>query len=142
MAKANITCLLFMLVSLYVNGQVASTENNVTDSSNKIYTENLGTEASFPGGLNKWTNFLKRNLRTLEPVENGAPGGIYNVIVEFVVSKDGKISDIKALTNYGYGMEKEVIRLIKISRKWIPATIDGKPVNAIRRQPVTFAIFE
>ncbi|HMT97197.1 MAG TPA: hypothetical protein PKC62_10965 [Ferruginibacter sp.] len=50
MAKAYITSLFFMLVSLYVNGQVANTEANVTDSSNKIYTENLGTEASFPGG--------------------------------------------------------------------------------------------
>ncbi|HMT97196.1 MAG TPA: energy transducer TonB [Ferruginibacter sp.] len=71
-----------------------------------------------------------------------AQHGTYKVIVQFVVSKDGKISDIKAETNYGYGMEKEAIRLLKVSPNRIPATIDGKPEIAIRRQPVTFAVLE
>jgi hypothetical protein len=39
-------------------------------------------------------------------------------------------------------MEKEAIRLLKVSPNRIPATIDGKPEIAIRRQPVTFAVLE
>ena len=39
-------------------------------------------------------------------------------------------------------MEKEAIRLLKVSPNRIPATIDVKPEIAIRRQPVTFAVLE
>jgi protein TonB len=64
------------------------------------------------------------------------------VVVRFIVNKDGEISDISAETNLGHGMEQEVIRLIKTSPKWIPASQYGRKVNAYRRQPVTFQIDE
>jgi hypothetical protein len=60
--------------------------------------------------------------------------------MQFVVNKEGSISDVKALTKNGYGMEQEVIRLIKIGPKWTPALQDAKTVNAYRKQPVTFMI--
>jgi hypothetical protein len=37
-------------------------------------------------------------------------------------------------------MEAEVIRVIKKSGKWIPATMKGKPVKAYRKQPITFIV--
>jgi len=72
--------------------------------------------------------------------DNGAPQGIYTVMVQFTVDKYGYITDIKALTNHGYGMEKEVIKLLKKSPKWSPAFQDGRNVKAYRRQPVTFTV--
>jgi len=39
-------------------------------------------------------------------------------------------------------MEKEVMRIIKKGPKWQPAMQDGKPLNAYRRQPVTFMVSE
>ena len=64
------------------------------------------------------------------------------MVVQFVVDKYGNISEIKALTNHGYGMEKEVIRVIKLGPKWNPAIQDGRQVKAYRKQPVTFVITE
>ncbi len=49
---------------------------------------------------------------------------------------------MKAETSFGYGMEEEVIRIIKKGPKWTPASVNGKHVNAYRRQPVTFAVVE
>ena len=63
--------------------------------------------------IGNWGRFLERNLNAEVPVDNGAPEGSYTVIIQFVVDTDGSISDIKALTNHGYGLEQEAIRVIK-----------------------------
>ena len=54
----------------------------------------------------------------------------------------GKISDIKALTAMGYGTEKEVLRVIAKSGDWRPAMLNGRPIKAYRRQPVSFILEE
>ena len=69
---------------------------------------------------------------------NYAPAGLYPVIVQFVVGKDGSVTGIKALTKNGYGTKEEVIRIIEKPGKWTPAIVNGRPVNAYRKQPVTF----
>jgi periplasmic protein TonB len=107
----------------------------------KIF-EKVEVEAEFPGGLTAWRDFIVNNLRPDVPVTKGAPAGQYNVIVQFIVDKAGAITGIKALTNYGYGMESEVIRMIKRSPKWIPAQQEGRFVNAYRQQPITFVVQE
>jgi periplasmic protein TonB len=63
-------------------------------------------------------------------------------VVRFIVDKKGNISNVSAETNLGYGMEKEVIRVIKKGPKWIPAIQNGKVVKAYRRQPITFLVSE
>ena len=97
-------------------------------------------EASFPGGGDAWRDYLMKNLNAYVPVKNKAPLGKYMVIVRFIVAKDGSISNALAETAHGYGMEKEVLRIIKRGPKWIPASQDGRLVNAYRRQPVTFVV--
>jgi GldM C-terminal domain/Gram-negative bacterial TonB protein C-terminal len=102
--------------------------------------DKVEVEASFPGGAEGWKNFLIKNLNPNAPVKNGAPAGIFMVIVRFIVSKDGSISDVVPETSLGYGMEEEVVKLLKKSGKWNPATQNAKAVNAYRRQPVTFMV--
>ncbi len=82
------------------------------EDENKIF-EKVEIEAKFPGGESAWRKYLERNLNPNAPVDNGAPEGTYTVYVQFVVSKDGSISDVKALTNHGYGMEAEAIRSLR-----------------------------
>jgi periplasmic protein TonB len=96
-------------------------------------------EAKFTGD---WGKFLTRNLNANLPVDNGAPAGQYKVIIEFVVDKEGNVSDIKPLTNLGYGMEQEAIRVLKKATKWLPAIQNGYPVKAYRTQPITFVVEE
>jgi antitoxin component YwqK of YwqJK toxin-antitoxin module len=97
-------------------------------------------EANFPGGASEWLRFLQKNLKANVPVKNRAPEGYYTVMIQFVVNKEGQITDIKPLTKLGFGMEDEVIRLLKKSPKWVPAFQFGRTVNAYRKQPVTFAV--
>jgi periplasmic protein TonB len=104
--------------------------------------EKVEIEASFQGGPGAWARYLQRSLDSNEPVNNGAPTGSYTVIVQFIVDKQGNISDVKALTTHGFGMEEEAIRVIRRGPKWIPAIQNGNPVNAYRKQPVTFVVAE
>jgi hypothetical protein len=111
----------------------------VTDK--KVY-QKVEVEASFPGGVDAWQEFLKRNLNAAIPVDNKAPKGRYTIYVQFIVDEEGNTSNFKAITNHGYGMEKEVLRVLKLAGKWKPAYQNGQPVTAIRKQPVTFLIEE
>ncbi len=97
-------------------------------------------EASFPGEDKAWKNFLSKNLNPDVPAKNRAPEGTYLVVVQFVVDKEGHIADIKPLTEFGFGMEEEVIRILKKSPQWTPAFQFGRSVKAYRRQPVTFVV--
>lgn len=97
-------------------------------------------EAAFPGEGEGWRKFLEKNLNAAVPVSMGAPVGQYTVMMQFIVNTDGSLSDIKALTAYGYGMEKEMERVLKRSPKWIPAHQFGRKVKAYRRQPLTFVV--
>jgi periplasmic protein TonB len=111
----------------------------VDDDEGKIFTK-VEVEAGFPGGDRAWRNYLEKNLNTEVPGENGAPEGNLTVIVKFVVSKDGSLSDISCETDPGYGICQEAIRVIKRTKNWTPAIQNGRNVNAYRRQPITFSV--
>ena len=84
--------------------------------------------------------FLLKNLNPQTPIDNEAPSGNYTVLIQFVVDIDGTVSDIKALTNLGYGLEQEAIRVLKKAAKWKPAIQDGRQVKAYRKQAITFQV--
>jgi protein TonB len=95
--------------------------------------------AKFEGN---WEKFLRNNLNPEAPIDHGAPVGQYKVIIQFVVDLDGNVSDIKPLTNFGYGMEQEAIRVLKKATKWVPANQNGHAVKAYRLQPITFEVLD
>ena len=133
-----------LLFLFFLIRQGYSQVNSSTDSlliGDGIFAK-VEVEASYPGGEQAWRKFLEEKLNPNVPVKNGAPVGKYTVWVQFVVAKDGSTSEIKALTNLGYGMEKEVMDLIKKSGKWSPAIQFGKNVKAYRKQPVTFIVMD
>jgi antitoxin component YwqK of YwqJK toxin-antitoxin module len=95
-------------------------------------------EAEFAGGDDEWMTFLSKNIKSKVPVKKGAPEGQYQVIIWFIVDTDGKLVNIEPETSRGFGMEEEVMRVIKRSPKWMPAIWLNNPVKAYRRQPLTF----
>ncbi len=130
--------LLLLFVCTALTAQFAAAQ--VKKEGGSVTFEKVETEAMFPGGSAAFLQFLQKNLDANVPVKNRAKAGMYTVIVRFIVGKDGKCSDFAAETKFGRGMEKEVIRVLKLSPDWIPAQQDGKTVRAYRRQPVTFAV--
>jgi periplasmic protein TonB len=99
-------------------------------------------EASFKGGEAAWRNYLTRNLNASAPIDNGANPGQYTVVVQFIVDREGNISEVTSLTKHGYGMEEEAMRVIRRGPKWEPAIQNGRKVKAYRKQPITFVVTE
>jgi len=106
---------------------------------NKVF-EKVEVEAAFRGGEKEWRNYFNRNLDLNVPVKNGCKPGTYTVVVQFIVARDGSVSDVKALTKHGFGLEEEAMRMIKKGPDWIPAIQNGHNVKAYRKQPFTFVI--
>ena len=113
----------------------------VEDDEGKVFNK-VEIEAAYPGGTAAWTKYLRNNLDANTPVDNGAAEGTYTVIVRFIVSKDGSISDVVSETKHGFGMEAEAMKIIKKGPRWTPAQQNGRMVNAYRRQPITFVVQE
>lgn len=116
-------------------------EERASEDLNKLY-ERVEIDASFKGGTAAWMKYLEANLDQKIPKKKKAPAGSYTVWIQFIVNKEGNISDIKALTNHGYGMEEEALRLIKttITGKWVPGVQNGRLVNSYKKQGITFTV--
>ena len=113
--------------------------NNPVNKAEPVF-EKIETPPAFPGGATAWAKYLEKNLDVSAPLSSGAKPGTYTVIVKFIVDKTGAISSIRPLTNHGFGMEAEVVRVIAKGPNWIPAKQNGHLVNAYQTQPVTFVI--
>jgi N-acetylmuramoyl-L-alanine amidase len=111
------------------------------EEDNKVFVK-TEVEASFPGGFTAWRKFLSENINATVPVDSGASAGTYTIVLQFIVDKEGHISDIKPTTKLGFGMEEECIRIMKLSPNWIPAKQNGQAVKAYRKQPFTFVIVD
>ena len=95
----------------------------------------------FPGGRSEWKKFLLANINIAVPLIKHAPSVNYLVRIKYVVDKSGALRDFSAESNVGYGMEEELIRVLKNSPLWKPANLDkGIQVNCVGRQFVTFQI--
>jgi protein TonB len=104
------------------------------------FFEKIEIEASYPGGPAAWKKFLEKNLNQETPTENGAPDGVYKVEIRFIVDKEGNVSDITPMTKLGYGLEKEAMRVIQKSNKWVPGNQNGKPAGSYHIQAITFVV--
>ncbi|MDF7813183.1 TonB family protein [Hymenobacter sp. YC55] len=62
------------------------------------------------------------------------------VMVEFVIQKDGSLTDAKVVKPLGSGLDQEALRLIKIAPKWTPASYQGQPLKQKMVLPVLFQL--
>jgi len=74
--------------------------------------------------------------------EFGATPGQYTVTAEFWVEPDSTVTHIVPVTNHGFGMEGELIRVIRLSGRWSPGLLKGKPIRSRLRQSVIFQVLD
>ncbi len=62
-----------------------------------------------------------------------------NVIIAFMVDKNGKTSQHKVVTGVGGGCDEEALRVVKmIPDNWIPGVLEGKEVEVEYTMPIEF----
>lgn len=102
----------------------------------EVFTK-VEVDAKYPGN---WRSFLERNLDSSVAVDNGASPGTYTVTIQFIVDVAGNVSDVKALTSVGFGMEQEAVRVVKKSGKWNPGVQNGREVKSYRKLQIAFNV--
>jgi protein TonB len=96
-------------------------------------------ESEYPGGQGAWMRYLNKTFRYPDAaVEQEIQG---TVVVQFIVDKEGNVSDVEAISGpSGGGLKEEAIRVIKKSGKWTPAIQNGRQVKSYKKQPITFRL--
>lgn len=95
---------------------------------------------SFPGGEAAFGKFLQNHIRyPAVAKENNVQGRAF---IQFVVERDGSLTDMKILRDPGSGLGEEAVRVLKSSPHWSPGIQNGKPVRVQYTVPVNFSLAE
>jgi len=90
------------------------------------------------GGMAAFYEYIGKKLKY--PAQARRMGIEGKVFVEFVVDKDGTITDVKAIKGIGAGCDEEAIRVIRASPKWNAGKQRGRPVKVRMILPITFKL--
>ena len=116
---------------------IAEPEPPKHEEENKVF-DIVEQQPLFPGGPVALMKYLSEN--TKYPVvaqENGVQG---RVTVQFVVEKDGSISDVHVLRGVDPSLDKEAVRVVKSMPRWTPGKQNGITVRVNYRVPVLFRL--
>lgn len=96
-------------------------------------------EQAFPeGGWDKFYRYVGNNLKY--PAEARRSNVQGKVFVQFVIEKDGSITQVETIKGIGSGCDEEAIRIIANSPRWKPAKQRGRPVRQRMVLPFVFQI--
>ena len=107
------------------------------DKDNKIVEDNtvytaVEVKPEFPGGMQKFYDFVGKNFKTPEDEEISG-----KITVQFVVEKDGSLTDIRIVRDLGFGTGKEAERVLRKCPKWKPGIQNGRPVRVLYSLPIS-----
>ena len=92
----------------------------------------------FPGGMAEAMKFLAKNMKYPVAAQQAKIEG--RVIVQFVVEKDGSVSDVKVMRGVNSELDAEAIRVVSMMPKWIPGKQRGKAVAVKYTMPIMFRL--
>ena len=94
----------------------------------------------FIGGDKALYQYLSNNIKYPKiEIKRGVEGRVY---VEFVVGKNGEISDIKILRGVSESIDAEAIRVIKAMPNWLPGKQKGRAVKVRYKMPISFKLIK
>ena len=108
------------------------------DPNNPVF-EVVEIMPEFPdGGMSGLMQFLSKNIQyPINAQKNHTQG---RVTVQFVVNKDGSISEPKIIRGVDPDLDGEAIRVISLMPKWKPGMQKGQPVRVKYTVPVMFRL--
>ena len=126
-----------------VDGEVLKAKEEIAqpeppkEEENKVF-DVVEEQPSFPGGQGALMQWLRDNIKyPVIAAENGIEG---RVIVQFVVSKSGSISNVNVVRGVDPSLDKEAVRVVSNMPNWTPGKQNGTTVNVRYTLPVTFKL--
>lgn len=133
-ALFSFTVLLAFAFPVNIQAIIQSNQNtkNTVDS---VYTF-VEKMPQYPGGEKEVIKFLSQTMRYPEEAVKKGDNG--KVIVQFVVSKTGKVENAKVLRGVSPELDNEALRVIGLLPDWTPGEQNGEKVAVYRIIPVLF----
>ncbi len=100
-----------------------------------IYVEQM---PSFPDGEEALYKYLRDNIEYPAMASENRIAG--QVVIQFVVSKEGEIQNAKIIKGLGGGLNQEALRVVNRMPKWKPGKHNGKPVAVTFTLPIKFVL--
>ena len=111
-----------------------SAEKGPKKSPKKVY-DHIENMPTFNGNLNQW---LLQNMKyPVEAINKKEQG---KVIVQFIVSENGEVSEPKIIRSVSPALDKEACRIVLAMPKWNPGKLKGKPVAVRYMLPISFRL--
>lgn len=140
-----------LLLAFFVNAQTSGTAKTDTGKyvtvtidepanngqSGPIFTA-VEQAPEFPGGNKAFFKFLATNIHYPQDARVQKKQG--RVIIQFVVEKDGSLSNVNIIRGVFPSIDEEALRVIKSSPKWKPGLQNGKPVRVQYAVPLSFSL--
>jgi protein TonB len=104
---------------------------------NTIFTVVEETAAPI-GGMGAFYEYVGKKIKY--PAQAKRMGIEGKVFVEFVIERDGSITDVKAIKGIGAGCDEEAVRILQSAPKWKPGKQRGKPVRQKMVLPISFKL--
>lgn len=90
------------------------------------------------GGMEAFYEYLAKNMKyPARALQYRIEG---KVLLEFVINKDGSLTDLKVIRGIGFGCDEEALRVIAEAPAWEPGRQRGEPVRVRMKIPLTFKI--
>jgi periplasmic protein TonB len=102
----------------------------------KTFTK-VEIESEYPGGIAAWYRYLSKNLVYPDEAVSAEVQG--QVVVRFIVDKEGNVSDVEAVSGPNE-LRDAAVRVIKKSGSWNPAIQNGRKVKSYKSQPINFKL--
>ncbi len=129
--------LLFTLCIFYTLSNIAQTSSlNTISNQDSIKAELKIKMPVFEGGQDRLITYLSTSLKYPDDAVKDSIQG--RVLVEFMISTTGKVTNAKVLTSLSPSCDKEAIRVVSSMPDWIPGESKGKPVKVIMKIPIIF----
>ena len=118
----------------YTKVEVEETE----EPQEKVIFQVVEEMPEFPGGMGEAMKFLAKNIKYPVAAQQAKIEG--RVIVQFVVERDGSISDIHTMRSVSPELDAEAIRVVSLMPKWKPGKQRGKAVAVKYTMPIMFRL--
>lgn len=114
-------------------------ESQLVTQDGKEKNTNIDDELpSFPGGDAKLREWIKKNMKYPSYAKNNGIEG--QVLVVFIVEKDGSISNAEVSWGVDPSLDQEALRIVNKMPKWKPGTQNGVAMRVKYRLPITFTL--
>lgn len=129
----NVSIRLLLIGYLLMGNFTNSRAQHLPDNDTLVYSV-IFQKPEFPGGIESLKSYLKKVVQYPVAAQKAHVSGY--TFVQFIVEKNGCLSDVRVLKELGYGCDEEAIRAVAAMPPWLAGCQNDKPKRVNYTLPI------